>query len=147
MELWVIVLSAVDIALMGGILYIMSGKKTRQRLAPESTTVPAFDQVRELQSELSGIKTLSAELERKKAAFERHENTINERTRRLDAIVKQAEDSARKLEALYVSERNEDMYSKAVRMLKSGTPADEIVRSLGLLNGEVELISSLNNYR
>lgn len=147
MELWVIVLSAVDIALMGGILYIMSGKKTQQRLAPESTTVPAFDQVRELQSELSGIKTLSAELERKKAAFERHENTINERTRRLDAIVKQAEDSARKLEALYVSERNEDMYSKAVRMLKSGTPADEIVRSLGLLNGEVELISSLNNYR
>lgn len=147
MELWVIVLSAVDLVLMGGILYIMAGKKTQQRLAPESATVPALDQVRELQSELTGIKRLSAELERKTADFDRYEDTINERTRRLDTAVKQAEDSAKKLEALYVSERNEDMYTKAVRMLKAGTPADEVVRSLGLLNGEVALISSLNNYR
>lgn len=145
MELWVIVLSAVDLALMGGILYIMARKKTAERPAFEPA-VP-LDQVMELKSELTGIKRLSAELERKKAAFERHESIISERTRRLDAAVRQAEDSAKKLEALYVSERNDDMYSKAVRMLKSGTPADEVVKSLGLLNGEVELISSLNNYR
>ncbi|MBI5454772.1 MAG: DUF2802 domain-containing protein [Deltaproteobacteria bacterium] len=145
MELWVIVLSAVDLALMGGILYIIAGKKTQQRPGPESA--PSRDHIKELESEITGIKRLSSELERKKAVFERHENTMDERTRRLDAAVKQAEDSAKKLEALYVSERNEDMYSKAVRMLKSGTPADEVVRSLGLLNGEVDLISSLNNYR
>ncbi len=145
MELWVIVLSAVDLALMGGILYIIASKKIVQRPDPQSA--PSRDQIKELESEITGIKRLSTELEKKKAVFERHEQTMDERTRRLDAAVKQAEDSAKKLKALYVSERNEDMYSKAVHMLKAGTPADEVVRSLGLLNGEVDLISSLNNYR
>lgn len=145
MELWVIVLSAVDLALMGGILFIMARKKTVQR--PDPQPAPSRDHFKELETEITGIKRLSTELERKKAAFERHEHTMDERTRRLDAIVAQAEGSAKKLEALYMSERNDDMYSKAVRMLKAGTPADEVVRSLGLLNGEVDLIASLNNYR
>lgn len=145
MELWVIVLSAVDLALMGGILYIMARKKAPQRSAP--APAPSIDHIKALESEISGIRKLSAELERKKAVFERHEDTMGERTRRLDAAVKQAEESAKKLEARYLSEKNEDMYGKAVRMLKAGTPVDEVVRDLGLLSGEVDLMSALNNYR
>ncbi|MBI4949484.1 MAG: DUF2802 domain-containing protein [Deltaproteobacteria bacterium] len=145
MELWVLVLSAVDLALMGGILYIMARKKALQR--PNNASAPSVDRIKELENEISGIRKLSAELERKKAAFERHEDTMGERTRRLDAAVKQAEDSAKKLEARYLSEKNEDMYGRAVKMLKAGTPADEVVRGLGLLSGEVDLMSSLNNYR
>ncbi|HAO93648.1 MAG: hypothetical protein A2X93_01365 [Deltaproteobacteria bacterium GWC2_56_8] len=145
MELWVIVLSAVDLALMGGILYIMASKKILRRPGPDPA--PSIDHIKALESEISGIRRLSAELERKKAMFERHEDTMGERTRRLDAAVKQAEDSAKKLEARYLSEKNEDMYGRAVKMLKAGTPADEVVRNLGLLSGEVDLMSSLNNYR
>lgn len=145
MELWVIVLSAVDLALMGGILYIMAKKKDLQRSAPDSA--PSIDHIKALESEISGIRKLSAELERKKAVFERHEHTMCERTRRLDAAVNQAEESAKKLEARYLSEKNEEMYGRAVSMLKAGTPVDEVVRNLGLLSGEVDLMSALNNYR
>ena len=38
-----------------------------------------------------------------------------------DAAVNQAEESAKKLEARYLSEKNEEMYGRAVSMLKAGT--------------------------
>ena len=88
-------------------------------VCPDSA--PSIDHIKALESEISGIRKLSAELERKKAVFERHEHTMGERTRSSDAAVNQAEESAKKLEARYLSEKNEEMYGRAVSMLKAGT--------------------------
>ncbi|MBI5643126.1 MAG: DUF2802 domain-containing protein [Deltaproteobacteria bacterium] len=152
MELWVVVLSVVDIAIMGGIFFIMAGRRTKfadnlVKGSSESRSDASTALILSLKDEIAGVKRLYAELEKKKLDLDWNERALVEKNVRLDSLIRQADEGAKKIEALYVNQKSDEAYSKAVRMLKTGIPANEVIQNLGLLNGEVELISALNNYR
>ncbi|MBI1911731.1 MAG: DUF2802 domain-containing protein [Deltaproteobacteria bacterium] len=152
MIVWAIILFAVDLALMGGIFYILISRRSKYKTVqnqPQEQANPKNSStlIIELKNDITSVKKLAMQLEKKQMDFENYEKTLKANNRKLETVIKHAEASAKNLELLYADQRSDDNYSKAIKMLRSGTSKEEIVRNLGLLNGEVELISSINNYK
>ncbi|MBI5587071.1 MAG: DUF2802 domain-containing protein [Deltaproteobacteria bacterium] len=154
MAAWWIVFLAFDMALMGGIIYILAFRKNGSvgvsaaagKQNPAETG-PAPSILMELKEELASVRKTAAFLEKKKAELEAFERSFNEKYATLDEMVKKAEESVKNIELTSQSRSSEDMYSKAMKMLRLGVPVEDVVKNLGILNGEVELISAINNYR
>lgn len=154
MAAWWIVFLAFDMALMGGILYILAFRKNgvagvsaaAVKQNPAETN-PAPSILTELKEELASVRKTAALLEKQRAELESFERSFREKDAALDEMVKKAEESAKTIELTSQSRTSEDTYSKAIKMLRLGVPIEDVVRNLGILNGEVELISAINNYR
>lgn len=138
MVLWGAILLTVNLALMAAIVYIIFFKRPLQK-AQGAPSVP-IELIQRLNEELTEVKGVAKKLETKSVDLSMYENGLKERQAVLEDLIMKAKAST-------VSPRQEghdDIYSKAFRMLKSGVPAGEIARSLGLLRGEAELLSSLH---
>jgi hypothetical protein len=140
MILWGVILLIVNLALIGSIFYIILYRKPVAR-AQSAPFAIQDDLVKKLNDGLSEVKSVARKLESRSMDLSKYENGLKERQAVLEELIVKAKASANspRREA-----QAEDIYSKALKMLKSGVPAGEIARSLGLLSGEAELLSSLH---
>lgn len=148
----IIALFVADVILMAGIIYVLlrsrgkrSGAAAGAQPDGSSAEAPPFTQV--LKDEMDGMRNMAAELEKREAAIGLYENDIEQKRKRLDAIIKKAEEAARDMEAAGASRLSDDVYIKAMRMMKKGMDPEDVKKSLGLLNGEAELVCALKDYR
>ncbi len=148
----IIALFVADVILMAGIIYVLLRSRGKgagagvdaQPNAP-SSEAPQFTHV--LKDEMDSLRNMAAELEKREAAIGLYENDIEQKRKRLDAIIKKAEEAARGMEASTASRLSDDVYLKAMKMMNKGMDPEDVKKSLGLLNGEAELVSALKNYR
>lgn len=139
MWLWAVILLVIDMALMGGILYIVLFRKKVARPAlPQAEAIDAA----EIKNELKAVKRAASRLEARSEEFERLGAGLKERQAALEALLRKA-GAAQRADGAHQAD-DEDVYAKAVRMLRSGVPESEIARSLGLLKGEAQLLTALN---
>lgn len=135
MMLWGVILLVINMALLGSIFYIFFFR----RPAAQKSHARQDELVRRLNDRIEEVKTIFEKLEKKSADLSMREKGLKERQAVLDEIMESAKASAGAKEAPV-----EDVYTTAMKMLRSGVPTGEIARSLGLLNGEAELIRSLH---
>ncbi len=158
MGYWVISLMALDLVFMAGVLYLLAtrGKSivAGPGLAAAAADPPVYPLglMEELKGELEAVKKNSAEFEKKQQSLESYEKTIRERRRSLDRMIKEADksiDDARYTAPPQTSEpRKTDLvYKRAMEMLDKGTSVASVMNTLGIVEGEAELISALNGYR
>ncbi|MEK7773963.1 MAG: hypothetical protein AAB307_06400 [Deltaproteobacteria bacterium] len=152
MDFSIIALFGADMILMAGVFYALmrSREKKSEGIVCAQTDGAAVEAgllTQELKEEISGLRKVMAELEKRRTSFELYENDIERKGKKLDAMIKRAEDAARDAEAASSSRLSEDVYLKATKMMKKGMNPDDVKNSLGLLNGEAELVSALRNYR
>ncbi|MBI5827723.1 MAG: DUF2802 domain-containing protein [Deltaproteobacteria bacterium] len=148
----IIALFVADVILMAGIIYVImrSRGKSAETAADaqangSSAEAPRFTQV--LKDEMNSLRNMAVELEKREAAIGLYENDIEQKRKRLDAIIKKAEEAAKDVEAAGASRLSDDVYLKAMKMMNKGLDPEDVKKSLGLLNGEAELVSALRNYR
>lgn len=141
MMLWGVILLIVNLALLGAIFYIIFFRKPVARTDHGASFVQD-ELVKNLNDGLSEVKSVARKLESRGLDLSKYENGLKERQAVLEELIVRARASANspRMEA----QAAEDIYTKALKMLKSGVPAGEIARSLGLLSGEAELLSSLH---
>ncbi len=151
--LWIVFL-AFDIALLGAVLYIMAFRKNAsRRFAPDvasgsETRKEATPSIlMELKTELAAARKTVSELEKKRGELDAFDRMLRERYSKLDEVLKKAAESAKEIEVIRDGRASEDTYYKAMKLLRLGLPVDEVVRNLGILKGEAELISAINDYR
>lgn len=139
MMLWGVILLIVNLALIGSIFYIILFRKpvARAQVAPAIQD----DLVKKLNDGLSEVKSVAKKLESRSMDLSKYENGLKERQAILEELIDKAKASANSPQR---EAQADDIYSKALKMFKSGVPAGEIARSLGLLSGEAELLSSLH---
>ncbi|MBI2400660.1 MAG: DUF2802 domain-containing protein [Deltaproteobacteria bacterium] len=140
MMLWGVILLIVNMALIGSIFYIILFRKPVAR----AQGAPAAEQdelVKKFNDGLSEVKTVFEKLETRSMNLSKYETGLRERQAILEELIARARASA---DSPRMEAQAEDIYSKAFKMLKSGVPTGEIARSLGLLSGEAELLSSLH---
>lgn len=154
MAAWWIVFLAFDIALMGAIFYILVFRKNRSRPATHRVTAkvpavkdPAPSILMELKEELDSVRKTAADLEKKRIELDAFDRGLRERYIRLDEMLKKAAESAKDIEVIREGRASEDTYCKAMKMLRMGHRVEDVVKNLGILNGEAELISAINDYR
>lgn len=140
MMLWGVILLIVNLALIGSIFYIMLFRKPVAR-AQGAPAVLQDELLRKLNDGLSEVKSVAQKLESRSVDLSKYENGLKQRQAVLEELIVKARASANSPQR---EAQAEDIYSKALKMLKSGVPAGEIARSLGLLSGEAELLSSLH---
>ncbi len=136
MDKWSAVFLALDLALMGLLLYFV--KKNKDDLSGNS----------ELLSEkiIAATNALS-ELSRSREEMKALEKRLLEREKAVVSIIRQAKISAANEAPVnddFFNKNTADPYRKATELLKSGHMNNDI-NGLGLLKGELELISALNN--
>lgn len=151
--LWIVFLSF-DMALMGAIFYLLVFRKKRstqgaplQKAKAPAQKDPGPSILTELKGELASAKKTAADLEKKRSELDAFYRTLSERYNELDKLLRKAAESAKDLDVKREGRASEDAYSKAIKMLRIGLPVEEIVKNLGIPNGEAELISALNDYR
>jgi hypothetical protein len=151
MAAWWIVFLAFDIILMGAFFYILAFRKNMSRPAP-SSKIPAVKDhapsiLMELKEELVSVRKTAAALEEKRIELDAFDRGLRERYIKLDEMLKKAAESAKEIEAFRDARSSEDTYSRAIKMLRMGQPVEDVVKNLGILKGEAELISAINDYR
>src|SRR3990172_949785 len=121
MFIWAVILLAVNVAFMSGILYILLFRRGGMNRAPDSSMGDAL--LADLKKELNEVRAAASQLG----------SEIEEMIRKVQAAGREED----------IQRLSEDVYSKALRMHRSGVPASDVAKSLGLLNGEAELLFSL----
>jgi len=86
---------------------------------------------------------LSKTLEEKKAITQRLLEQLDEKIRSLHSSLEEIEEKRRSIAA---GEKEADLYGKVVEMVESGCKFPDIVRSLKVPKGEVQLILDLKQY-
>lgn len=86
---------------------------------------------------------LSRILEEKKAITQHLLEQLDEKIRSLHSSLEEIEEKRRSIVA---GEKEPDLYGKVVKMVESGYKSPEIVRSLKVPKGEVQLILDLKQY-
>lgn len=154
MAAWCIVFLAFDIVLVGAFFYILAFRKNRSRPAGPSTTAkvpavkdPAPSILMELKEELVSVRKTAAGLEKKRIELDAFDRGLREKYIKLDEMLKKAAESAKDIETIREGRSSEDTYSKAMKMLRMGHRVEDVVKNLGILNGEAKLISAINDYR
>lgn len=137
MIFWGIAFLIVNLVLAGSLLFIVFFRKD----ARHSNGMVHELIINELRDELTDLRETASRLDAKAADLEKRSKAIDERQAAIEGMMK--EKPSRAASAI-VMEKQEDVYSKAVKMFRSGVPSNEIKKSLGLLTGEAELLSSLN---
>ncbi len=154
MDYWTLTLLALDLVFMAGVLYMLSGRGSgitgalvsggRRDAEPDASSGVLIG---ELKDELDAAKRTSAQFKKKQAALDDYEKTIRDRGRSLDRMIKEVDKSIEDIRFSSGSRDTEDLYKKAMEMVSKGIPVDRVMKSLGILEGEAELISALDSYR
>ncbi len=154
MSYWTLTLLALDVVFMAGVLYMLSGRGSRitgalvsmERQGAGPGAEPGI-LIGELKDELDAVKRTSAQFKKKQALLEDFEKTIRDRGRSLDRMIKKVDESIE--DARYSSgpRDTDDVYKRAMDMIGKGAPVDSVMKSLGIQEGEAELISALSSYR
>ncbi len=158
MGYWVIALMAIDLVFMAGVLYLFSTRSKTEIAAPSSDTPVAepnaypLELIEELKSEIEAVKRSSAEFEKKQQSLEGYEKSIRSRSRSLDRLIKDADsfiDDSRYAAELKprAPQKTDLVYKKAMEMLDRGTSMTSVMNTLGIVEGEAELISALSSYK
>lgn len=155
MSVWALVLLGVDLLLMGAIIYLLlnpgnlpANSIVRSLMKRDAVKeAPGAGVITELTEELSRVKKFAAELEKKQKDLDIHGRVLAEQDRKLDRLISEASKPAKKMDAGTPAHGNEELYSKATRMMKAGIPVEEVIRSLGIMRGEAELLSTLSGMR
>lgn len=140
MMFWGVILLIVNLALIGSIFYIILFRKPVAR-AQGAPAAIQDELVKKFNDGLSEVMSVAQKLESRSVDLSKYENGLKQRQAVLEELIVKAKASANSPQR---EAQAEDIYSKALKMLKSGVPAGEIARSLGLLSGEAELLSSLH---
>lgn len=140
MMLWGVILLIINLALIGSIFYIILFRKPVARTNGGPVAVQE-ELVKKLNDGLSEVKSVARKLESRSMDLSKYENGLKERQAVLEELIVKAKASANSPQR---EAQADDIYSKALKMFRSGVPAGEIARSLGLLSGEAELLSSLH---
>jgi hypothetical protein len=152
MNNWVFILFVVDVAFMVGILFMLLSYRKSSIIANTELAMAGNAQypadvehtaiMDRLKEELSVAESITKRLDKKRQSIEELEASMETNKRAMDKVIKKATVETR------VQTRNwNDDYESAVRMLDSGVSVDEVVDRFGLLSGEAELITSLNNLK
>jgi hypothetical protein len=152
---WTFGLVAVDMALMGGILYVLfnkgsslAGSLARPEGLGHASGSTSYELISKIKKELDSAKKLAMELEKKRESFEGYERILREKKKELDGMITMARTSYLPSEnPLPHKMKADDVYLKAMKMISKGSPMDEVTDMLGLLNGEAELIDSLKRFK
>lgn len=131
MFIWAVVLLVINVAFMGGILYILLCG--RSAVAAPGAHAGTHD-LEKLRTELTEMRRAASALG---SEIRRTEAGLSGKKAALDAVPPGA------LQYSGAPEGRDDVYSRALKMQSSGVPVSEIARVLGLFNGEVELLCSL----
>ncbi|OGP21324.1 MAG: hypothetical protein A2054_08005 [Deltaproteobacteria bacterium GWA2_55_10] len=135
MFIWAVILLAVNVAFMSGILYILLFRRGGMNRAPDSSMGDAL--LADLKKELNEVRAAASQLG---SDFERYGRKLSGRTSEIEEMIRKVQAAGREED---IQRLSEDVYSKALRMHRSGVPASDVAKSLGLLNGEAELLFSL----
>ncbi|WKZ31835.1 MAG: hypothetical protein QY316_07855 [Thermodesulfobacteriota bacterium] len=130
MFIWAVVLLVINVAFMGGILYILLCR--RGAVAAPGAHAGTYD-LEKLRTELTEMRRAASALG---SEIRRTEAGLSGKKATLDAVPPALQYSG-------APEGRDDVYSRALKMQSSGVPVSEIARVLGLFNGEVELLCSL----
>lgn len=150
MVLWGLILLCIDLALMGAVLYIIS---TRRKTLNETITKAeknisySHALVAELKEGLKEVRQGCARLDKRSSELADFESSLLEKQKRLEDAIRKAEETAKNIDLLYANHLKDDNYTKAMRLIKMGIPGEEVTKNLGLLNGELELISAISEYK
>lgn len=133
MVIWAVILLAVNVAFMSGILYILLFRRGAMSRTPDLAAADA--RLAGLKNELDVVRRTASKLG---VDFECYASKLSEQQAEIEEMIGKVQ-AAGRAEELH----REDVYSKAVLMHRSGVPASDVAKSLGLLNGEAELLFSL----
>ena len=133
MFIWAVILLAVNVAFMSAILYILLFRRGAVLRAADPSPGEAL--LTELRGEINEVRAAASRLG---TDFERYGKRLIERHSEIEEMVMKVHAAGRD-DGMH----REDVYSKALSMHRSGVPAADVARSLGLLNGEAELLFSL----
>lgn len=134
MFVWALVLLVINIAFMGGILYILLFRRGGGAPPPIAHTGTA--EIEKLRTEIGEIRRAASALG---SEIKRTEAGCAERK----AAFGGGAANVGQCRGVHDEGRADDVYSRALKMYGSGVPVNEIARVLGLLNGEAELLCSL----
>ncbi|MBE9527747.1 MAG: DUF2802 domain-containing protein [Proteobacteria bacterium] len=152
MDNWVFILFVVDVAFMVGILFMLLSYRKSNKVAgtelamaggaPALTGEHHIEMMDKLKEELSAAESITKRLDKKRHDLEELEASLQTNKKAMDRVINRASAETR------VPPRNwNDDYEHAVSMLDAGASVDEVVEKFGLLSGEAELITSLNNLK
>lgn len=156
MGYWTLSLLALDVVFMAGVLYMLSGRGSGITGALVSGGGGCEDAgpgvepgvlIAELKDELDAVKRRSAEFEKKQGVLEDYEKTIRDRRRSLDRMIREVDKSIEDIRYSAGPLNTDDVYKRAMEMIGKGTSVDRVMKSLGIQEGEAELIFALNSYR
>ncbi len=154
MGYWTLTLLALDVVFMAGVLYMLSGRGSRLTDALVSggrrDAGPGAEPgilIGELKDELDAVKRTSAQFKEKQVVLEDYERTVMDRGRSLDRMIKEVDKSIEDIRCSSGLRDTDDVYKRAMEMVGKGIPVDRVMKSLGILEGEAELISALDSYR
>jgi len=140
-----------DAVLMAGLFYLLiTARRTGGRGegggddSDKALHESLADLAARLESELKSVRKTAARMESKRLDFERYESLLNEKHRRLNKKVREAESAARRMEIICRTAGGENIYADARRIMSMGVPAEEVARRFNLLEGEAELVASLS---
>ncbi len=156
MGYWTLTLLALDVVFMVGVLYMLSGRGSRITDALVSMGGGRQDAgpgaeprvlIKELKDELNAVKRTSAQFEKKQAVMDDYERTMRDRRRSLDRMIREVDKSIEDIRCSSGLLDTDDVYKRAMEMIGKGTSVDRVMKSLGIQEGEAELIFALNSYR
>ncbi|MCC6501689.1 MAG: hypothetical protein IT362_00970 [Deltaproteobacteria bacterium] len=140
MMIWGVILLIINVALLGALLYILLFRKPVTRAQVKASGTPE-ELVKSINDGLNEVKSVARSLETRSADLSMYEKGLREKHAALEELIARTMSS---VDARRVEGREQDVYARALNMLKSGVPSSEIARSLGLMSGETELLSALN---
>lgn len=162
MDTWGILLLSIDLVLMAGIIIILAKGRVPVLgslvTSGEGSGTGAVESLRaELAAELEAARRASEELELSKRECEKYKKDLKEKNNVLVRLIGQARMKSPAKDTLTLDPEgpkgqeethpDEDLYRKAARMCTMGTSPEKIAESLGMLAGEAELVSSINDFR
>lgn len=147
----VISLFASNLILLSVILYMVYNRGQAAQTAQTEQGAKAQARLNalasELMAEITEARRSGAELRKRALEYAANEARILDKQSAFDGIIKNAQRIVKELGASAGTLRHDEVYAKAMNMAGSGMPLNEISRQFGLLNGEAELISSINRLR
>ena len=142
LESGLVIAEGITLLLLLCLVFHLTGRARRAQ--KDHPSFWASDQLRKWGKESEALcLDLSKILEEKKAITQRLLKQLDEKIQSLHSSLAEIEEKRRSIGA---GEKEADPYGKVVAMMESGYPFPEIVRSLKVPKGEVQLILDLKQY-
>lgn len=142
MNIWAFILLGVNFVFMAGIILIVLFR--RGAAAPKSGLYTEAEKVlSEVRDELGEVRRAATRIDAAGVGLERFGKGLDQRQADLEQMLRGLQPVAAKGSYIFSEKGDEDIYEKAHKMYRSGVPAGDVAKSLGLLSGEADVLSSL----